>query len=235
MSSTMSSSGFFLNVQQPAQTTPAGTVTNAPMPVFVQQVPAFSPLQKLQPFMKGQPKALGTVQIMIGLLTLMCGIVTTVHSSFIFVYSGIPYWGSISYIIAGSLSIAAENKRNSPSSLCLVSGSLGMNIFSAITASVGILTLSLDLALGPPCYYDYYYDCTNIGEMYKTLYWGIGSISLIFTFLEFIISIYLSVLACKATSCCCCYPPEMPFVQQVVTLQPCELRPNLNSSEVNFR
>ncbi|KAI2645923.1 Membrane-spanning 4-domains subfamily A member 15 [Labeo rohita] len=133
----MSSSTFFINVQQPGQTTPAGTVTNAPVSVCV-QVPAFSPLHRLQAFMKSQPKALGTVQVLIGLFTLLCGIMSTVHPGSIFVYCGIPYWGSIS------------------------------NLFR-----------------------------------------GISGILLVFAFLEFIISIYLSAYACKATSCCCWFSPEV--------------------------
>ncbi|XP_029612701.1 membrane-spanning 4-domains subfamily A member 8-like [Salmo trutta] len=65
-------------------------------------------------FRAGQPKALGTVQIMVGLMMLLTGIVmaTGPQVDNIGVISGIFVWGSIIYVIAGSLTVAADNKLN---------------------------------------------------------------------------------------------------------------------------
>ncbi|XDV25437.1 hypothetical protein PO909_029356 [Leuciscus waleckii] len=130
----------------------------------------------LAEFFKAQPSALGTVQIMIGVVWFLFGIVRTTdrYYDFISVISGITYWGSLIYISAGSLSVAARNKCH----LCVVKASLIMNVISAITAGGAIVLVSIELRL-------------NLGT---------SGIFLVFTILQFIISICISGFACKATS-----------------------------------
>ncbi|KAL1275060.1 hypothetical protein QQF64_027874 [Cirrhinus molitorella] len=150
----------------------------------------------LQGFFKAQPKALGTVQIMIGVMVFILGIVLTANDARYVdfsVYSGITYWGSVIYISTGSLSVAAQNKLNP----CVVKASLGMNVISAITAGISIVFTGI--AMGTArfhrnCYYNSY-DCTY-EEGY---YLGITGVLLVFSILQFIVSIFISGFACKAT------------------------------------
>ncbi|RXN17439.1 membrane-spanning 4-domains subfamily A member 4A-like protein [Labeo rohita] len=176
----VNSSTLVIQIQQPTQATPAGAVTNVSVPVYEQ-----------------------TVQIMIGLLTFLFGIVLALRAESITVFSGVPYWGSIIYIIAGSLCIAAENKHNLPSGLRLVKGSLGMNILSVLTAGSAIVIIPIDLAQGPMDSNCHHSHCHEDEEKYRTLFGGIGTVLLIFALLEFIISIYVSAYACKVACCCC--------------------------------
>ncbi|XP_043085335.1 membrane-spanning 4-domains subfamily A member 4A-like [Puntigrus tetrazona] len=166
----VTSSTLVIQLQPATHTTAVPTLTAAPA----------APLQGLQAFLKGQPKALGTVQVMIGVMTFLFGIVSSVHAEPIFIYS-----------------------------VCLVRASLGMNIFSAITDGIAIILLLIDLVIAALNYCGDF-DC-YLNIKYETLLKGIRGVLLIFSVLEFIISICLSAFACKADACCC--PPQVQFAQ----------------------
>ncbi|XP_048044442.1 membrane-spanning 4-domains subfamily A member 4A-like [Megalobrama amblycephala] len=140
-------------------------------------------------FLKLQPKALGTFQVMNGVMIFFLGILLTIHNynyPAILAHSGITYWGSLIYISAGSLSFAAQNKLHP----YVMKASFGMNVFSAITAGITIVLMSVQLGLimmMDPSLYDEYLILRIVGIM------------LVFTIPQFIISIYISAFACKAT------------------------------------
>ncbi|XP_060724977.1 membrane-spanning 4-domains subfamily A member 12-like [Tachysurus vachellii] len=160
-----------------------------------------SPLSK---FLKGEPKALGTVQIMIGLLTFLFGIVLATYIPTISIVSGIVFWSPVFHIISGSLAVSASNKLNS----CVVKATLTLNIFSTLSAGITIIILILDLIFGI-CYYDYNYRCNHTAEgMGK----GITGVLLVFTLLQFCISIALSAFTCKAT---CTSEPTLNIINVV--------------------
>ncbi|KAM9483019.1 membrane-spanning 4-domains subfamily A member 4A-like [Clarias gariepinus] len=141
-------------------------------------------------FLKGHPKALGTVQIMIGVMTILCGIVLAFNQyPPIGVISGIVYWGPLISIITGSLSVAAEPKVHP----CLVKGSLGMNVVNAIYSGTAIIILSVDCIIQLMCT-----DCYWQGSVVTS---GISGVLAVLSFLQFSISISLSAFACKATCC----------------------------------
>ncbi|NP_001314934.1 membrane-spanning 4-domains, subfamily A, member 17A.12 isoform X1 [Danio rerio] len=213
----MNPSTIVIQLQPLTQT---ATVTSSSVPVRIQHVAGVSPLQRTHLFLRGQPKALGTVQIMIGVLTFLFGILFIGYEPFFFINTGVSFWGSLIYIAAGSLSIAAENKINSPPALCLVRASLGMNIFSAIAAGISIIVHSMDLGFGSIYHYwakPYYsYNHWNI-------FLRISGVLLVFAILEFFISISLSVFACKVA--CCCKPKIPVNSSPLIQHPPAEMPP----------
>ncbi|XP_030046131.1 membrane-spanning 4-domains subfamily A member 4A [Microcaecilia unicolor] len=177
----------------------------------------------LQQFFKGEPKALGAIQIMIGIIQFIFGIVlvsavSPIYS--VFVNSGIPFWGGVIFIISGSLSVAAKNKAK----MCLVKGILVLNITGAVVAVIGIILIVVDLSST----YNSNYSCNN---NYDSLYYnsddncqeiqgflesamnGIEGVLLVLMLLEFCISKSTCVFSCAAI----CYKPNNNM-QSVVIL-----------------
>lgn len=164
------------------------TVLPAPVQAAQGQKP-----RSYQEFLKGHPKALGTMQIMVALLYVSLGTVLlfTLDSYVSFgTYSGISYWGAAFYIISGSLSIAAGHKRSS----CEVQGALAMNIISSLVSLAAIGLYCADIAhhihnYNPPCY-----DLCGIyhDEVFILRELALGFLVLC-SLLEFCVSVSLSV------------------------------------------
>uniref|UniRef100_A0A3B1JLS3 Membrane-spanning 4-domains subfamily A member 8-like n=1 Tax=Astyanax mexicanus TaxID=7994 RepID=A0A3B1JLS3_ASTMX len=164
----------------------------------------------LQKILKGEPKALGTVQIMIGLFMFLFGIVISTNAQpSITVYSGISFWGSLLFIITGSLAVSASNKLHR----CVVNGALKMNVFSAVTAAIAIIFISVDLVRATEIGSDrdgdehtarivpavYYYGCRG-GYRCSSRNQSndIARVLLVFCVLQFIISIFIAAHSCRA-------------------------------------
>ncbi|XP_035252233.1 membrane-spanning 4-domains subfamily A member 4A-like [Anguilla anguilla] len=141
-------------------------------------------------FLKGDTKALGTVQIMIGVLHVLFGIVMATSGESNGVYLVLFFCGGLIYISSGALSVAANNNLNK----CLVSGTLGMNIISTITAGIAVICISKS----NPFQLGVHHPFSNIYIIHQ----GVIGVLLVFSILEFIISICVSAFACRAVCDC---------------------------------
>ncbi|XP_056385949.1 membrane-spanning 4-domains subfamily A member 4D-like isoform X2 [Hyla sarda] len=172
-----------------------------------------------QTFLKGKPRALGIVLIVSAILEIALGITLCYTIFSVTLPSGIAFWGPIFYIIAGSLTIAAHAKPN----LCLVRGSLSLNIISSIFSFVAVILNIADLVT-IDCYYylggyngNYHYNneyrrCKEqLGSGYAVL-----SILLIANLLLFCVSLSVSIFGCCSLSKVSSYGPQVFLIQNDV-------------------
>ncbi|XP_074128636.1 membrane-spanning 4-domains subfamily A member 8-like isoform X2 [Sminthopsis crassicaudata] len=169
-------------------------------------------------------KVLGAIQIIIGLLHFGFGTiqVTTLrwgYASYSFV-GGYPYWGGISFIISGTLSVLSQK---ATATYCVRSGSVGMNIVSAVFSIIGIILCITELSINT----DYYYP-----SLYLSYYYilasgrGISSMLLLFSILEFVITCISShagcLLVCSQSSQVvgAATVPPVPIVNPAIVPQP---------------
>ncbi|KAK6467026.1 membrane-spanning 4-domains subfamily A member 4D-like isoform X1 [Huso huso] len=190
---------------------PQGTENTAPAPAADQRyhvVPSSALCQlseKLKRFLKGEPRPLGTVQILIGVISIVFGVVLAMTPFSISAATGAPYWTGVLYIISGSLCVAADRTPKAS----LIKAALGMNVVSSVAAGIAICFYCVDL----PYYYgtsvcsypssqsrDHYYgyQCENIVLAAQRTSTGIKSVLLIFSLLQFCVSVSMAAFACKA-------------------------------------
>ncbi|XP_026346408.2 membrane-spanning 4-domains subfamily A member 4A-like isoform X1 [Ursus arctos] len=156
----------------------------------------------LKTFLKGEPQTLGVAQILIGLMKVCLFAIGLCFYSSGFSYqchpltmvSGYLIWGSLFFFVSEAVSIAAGRRMT----LNLIKGSLGMNILSAVVGGIGVIILTVELAV-------------DHGSEKRCLILRVfETVILVLSLLEVSITISLSVFGCKVTC----------FVTQVVVIQP---------------
>ncbi|KAM5140484.1 uncharacterized protein ACMZJ9_014341 [Mantella aurantiaca] len=181
---------------------PASNQWNNPATTVMTQSPAFH-----QEFLKGKPKSLGVILIVVGILHIGMGIGLLYTSYNVVEFSGIPFWGAVFNIIAGSLSVAAVSKP----SMCLIKGSLGLSIVVSISSVTGLILNIVEFIYRYYYSLSYcYYDCSGLltgGHVLRGLF--------ILTYLlQFSVSVSLSVFAGRADSHINLTQPAQVFVIQ---------------------
>ncbi|XP_077310746.1 membrane-spanning 4-domains subfamily A member 4A-like [Lithobates pipiens] len=217
---------FFQNVSPPPPTfyIPSSTQalsvpTVAPQwrlsTIIPQNMDPSSPF--FQSFLKGKPKALGILVIVAAILEIGLGIALAFTEINITLPSGIPFWGPVFYIIAASLTLAAQKKPN----ICLIKGSLSLNIISSIFSMVAVILNIVDLAT-LRCYrYNYYYSNGYYHNDYEAQRqcenklnagYAVIALLLVINLLLFCVTVSTSAFECRSLS-------KVQSVTQVFVLQ----------------
>ncbi|XP_055469781.1 membrane-spanning 4-domains subfamily A member 4D-like [Psammomys obesus] len=154
----------------------------------------------MEEFLKGEPKVLGAVQIMIALINLSIGIIMISipfdhREPAISLILATPAWGPLMFIISGSLSISAAVKPTKR----LVTISLVFNTISAVLAAAASIMGIISVILG-----------LRSPFLKNEVETGIDSLMLILNLLEFCIAVSVSAFGCKVT---CCNAREVVVIQ----------------------
>ncbi|XP_029602457.1 membrane-spanning 4-domains subfamily A member 4D [Salmo trutta] len=91
-------------------------------------------------FLKGQPKALGTAQLIAGVLVLILGLLLVQHSAIVLIYT-MP---SVLFVAAGMLTYAAGHSPD----MCVAKLSFTLNIVSCFWTVAAVVLCTVDVSHG---------------------------------------------------------------------------------------
>ncbi|XP_066108945.1 membrane-spanning 4-domains subfamily A member 14 [Saccopteryx bilineata] len=155
----------------------------------------YGPHSSLLDFLKGEPRVLGTLQILLALIIVSVGSIFA-FNYFIFsqrfplvFYTGYPFWGAFIFMVTGSLT--GLNKKEK----CLGQGVTTMNVISSLVAVAGItLTLTSFQHQDQYCQLPSFEGICVIGRI---LFNGILSVLLIISIAELSISVTIASFRSK--------------------------------------
>ncbi|XP_073414906.1 membrane-spanning 4-domains subfamily A member 4A-like [Dendrobates tinctorius] len=167
-----------------------------------------------QTFLKSKPKALGIVLIISAILEIGLGIALGFTSYSISFPSGIPFWGPIFYIIAGALTISAHHKPN----VCLIRGSLSLNIITSIVTTIALIINIVDLTVMQSFWNCYHGSGSQRCKNQLNGGYAVLSFLLILHVLLFCVSLSLSIFGCRSLSQVSSNSPQVFLIQNDVVL-----------------
>lgn len=147
--------------------------------------------ESTEKFLKGEPKVLGVMQVMIALINLSLGVIMMnleYPRLILSVDLWAPVWGSITFMLSGSLSIAAAVRTTKG----LVTSSITLNTISSVVAAatsiIGFMSVLTNAF------------ATAISYTFRVVV-GMDALMFILNVLGFCITVSIAAFGCKA-SCC---------------------------------
>ncbi|XP_059116386.1 membrane-spanning 4-domains subfamily A member 14 isoform X1 [Peromyscus eremicus] len=153
----------------------------------------YRPHNSLLDFLKGEPKVLGAIQILLSLITVGLGIILAFNFIFfskkfpLVILTGYPFWGAFIFFLTGFISVFDDKSRQ-----ILGQGIMTMNIFSSLVALAGMALIFISFTQQHKfCQTPSLDGACVVG---RTLLLGILSVLLIITIAEFSISVTIASL-----------------------------------------
>ncbi|XP_066577708.1 membrane-spanning 4-domains subfamily A member 4D isoform X2 [Amia ocellicauda] len=149
-------------------------------------------------FLKGEPKAMGAAQIMIGLFSVFTGLIAALSIEYRVVLLTVLCWCAISYLFSGAVCVHAERAPR----LSVVKAALALNIFSAVSAVISVIVFCFQFeseypncTYGDPIYD--YYECRGM-QSQRNILNGLVGLMIALSALELCIAVTASAFGCQA-------------------------------------